>query len=127
MQDLITRVALATGMSSGRAAYGTAILMTFIAREISPAAMEKIYAAVPGASDLVAAEGGGGSHGLLGGLTDMSSSSGVIGALSFMDSAGFSVVETQKVAAEIMDVLRDSVDADVLRAVHDCMPGLARA
>lgn len=127
MQDLIKRVSLATGMSGGRAAYGATILMTFIAREISPAMMEKIYEAVPGARDMVAAEGGGGSHGLLGGLTDMSSSSGDIGALSFMDTAGFSVVETQKVAAEIMDVLRDSVDADVLRAVHDCMPGLARA
>ncbi len=78
MEELISRVIAASGLNEELARKAVGIILAFLQKEGPPAEIGELMAALPGAAELAAAEGGakGGLMGMVGGM--MGGSGGVM-------------------------------------------------
>ncbi|MEP3302658.1 MAG: DUF2267 domain-containing protein, partial [Roseibium sp.] len=89
MEELITRIVSATGISEDVARNAVAIILKFLNKDGPAEQMQQIFDALPGAAELVAErEAGSKGGGLLGGLGGMVPGMGAMGALNELTSEG---------------------------------------
>lgn len=128
MEELITRIVSASGVSEDVARQAVAIILNFLNKDGPAEQMQQIFAALPGASELVAehqAQAGGG--GLLGGLGGMMGGGmGAMAALNELTSAGLGMDEVQSVTKELVAYAKEKAGDDVVDNVISEIPGLSQ-
>ncbi len=130
MDELISRIASAAGISEDLARQAIGIILNFLDRDGPQDAVSQIVAALPGASDLMAEQGGGGG-GLLGSIAgklggSLGGGMGAMAALNELTSAGLEMGEVQAVTRELVQAAREHAGTDVVDRVVDAIPGLGQ-
>jgi predicted short-subunit dehydrogenase-like oxidoreductase (DUF2520 family) len=130
MDELIGRIASAAGISEDLARQAIGIILNFLDRDGPQDAVSQIVAALPGASELMAEQGGGGG-GLLGSIAgklggSLGGGMGAMAALNELTSAGLEMGEVQAVTRELVQAAREHAGADVVDRVVDAIPGLGQ-
>lgn len=127
MEELITRIVSASGVSEDVARQAVAIILNFLNKDGPAEQMQQIFAALPGASELVAehqAQAGGGLLGGLGGM--MGGGMGAMAALNELTSAGLGMDEVQSVTKELVAYAKEKAGDDVVDSVISEIPGLSQ-
>lgn len=130
MDELIGRIASAAGISEDLARQAIGIILNFLNRDGPQDAVARIVAVLPGASELMA-EQGGDSGGLLGSLAGKLGGSigggmGAMAALNQLTDAGLDMGEVQAVTRELVQAAREHAGADVVDRVVASIPGLGQ-
>ncbi|WP_067338980.1 hypothetical protein [Stappia indica] len=131
MDELIGRIAAAAGISEDLARQAIGIILKFLERDGPPDAVAQILATLPGASQLMAEQGGGSGGGLLGSLAGKLGGSigggmGAMAALNELTNAGLDMGEVQTVTRELVQVARERAGDDVVDRVVSSIPGLSQ-
>lgn len=127
MEELITRIVSATGLGDDLARDAVGIILNFLNKEGPEDKMEQIFAALPGAQELVAAREGEGGGGLLGGLGGMMGGGmGAMAALNELTSAGLDMGQVQTVAKELVGYAKEKAGDEVVDEVISQIPGLSQ-
>lgn len=126
MEELISRVMAASGLSEDMARKAVGIILAFLQKEGPPAEIGELMAALPGAAELAAAEGGakGGLMGMVGGM--MGGSGGVMALGGQLMGAGLSMGQIQSVSKEMFAVGREKAGEDAMGAIVGAIPGLGQ-
>ncbi|PLW77009.1 hypothetical protein [Cohaesibacter celericrescens] len=126
MEQIISRVAAAAGISEEMAQTAVKIILNFLAKEAPEGKMSQLVEAL-GVSDLMDAPTESSGGGLLGGL--MGSLGGMGGAMAAMNeltSAGLGMGEVQSVAGELVAAAKENVDESVVDEIVAAVPGLSQ-
>jgi pyruvate/2-oxoglutarate dehydrogenase complex dihydrolipoamide acyltransferase (E2) component len=121
MAELVTQVADAVGIETDVASQAIGYMLAFLRKEGDEVAVEKMIAAIPGATELAdgASSGGGGIFGaLLGG--------GIMGLGQKLMSLGLGMGEITALAKQTMAVARQYAGDDTVDAVIASVPGLSQ-
>ena len=122
MQDLIARIASASGLDAATAEQAVGMVLAFLQKEAPAADMEKVLAGIPGAADLAAAHadggGGGGLMGMLGG--------GLMGLAGQLSGLGLGMGEMQAVGRELFAIAREVAGEDMVGEIAGSIPGLSQ-
>jgi hypothetical protein len=126
MDELISRVIAASGLNEELARKAIGIILAFLQKEGPPAEIGELMAALPGAAELAAAEGGakGGLMGMVGGM--MGGSGGVMALGGQLMGAGLSMGQIQSVSKEMFAVGREKAGEDTMGAIVGAIPGLGQ-
>ena len=126
MDELIARVVAASGLSEELARKAVGIILAFLQKEGPAAEISELMAALPGAQQLAAAEGGskGGLMGMVGGM--MGSNGGVMALGGQLMGAGLSMGQIQAVSKEMFAVGREKAGEDAMGGIVGAIPGLGQ-
>ena len=120
MQDLIARVAAASGLDSATTEQAVGKILAFLQKEGPAEDVARVLAAIPGAADLAAAHagGGGGLMGMLGG--------GLMGLAGQLSGLGLGMGDMQAVGHEIFSIAREQAGEDAVGEIAAAIPGLSQ-
>lgn len=121
MQDLITRIATASGLDATTAEQAVGMVLAFLQKEAPAADMDKVLAGIPGAADLAAAHAGGGGGGLMGMF-----GGGLMGLAGQLSGLGLGMGEMQAVGRELFAIAREVAGEDVVGEIAGSVPGLSQ-
>lgn len=122
MDEIISRIASAAGISEDVAREAVTIILNFLKKDGPREQVDKVLAAMPGAEALVTEEERGG--GMLGGM--FGGAMGAMGALNKLNSAGLDMGEIQTVTRELVKVAREHAGDELVDKVIDGIPGLGQ-
>jgi hypothetical protein len=122
MDELIARASAAAGLDTQTAAKSIGVILAFLQKEGPADEVGEIIAAVPGASDLIAASqpssGGGGIFAKLPGA-------GLIGLAGQLTGLGLGMDQMRAVGHEIFAFAREQLGEDKVGTIIASIPGLA--
>jgi hypothetical protein len=126
MQDLIDRIVTATGLPPERAEKALGITLNLIRTQGNPNKVEELFARLPGAVELVAAQGGDGAGkgGLLGMLAG-GMMGGPLAAISKLTSAGLNMDQIKILGTLTLDYAKEKAGAQLVKDVAGSIPGLS--
>ena len=125
MEELIARVTQRTGLDAATAEKAIGLILAFLRKDGPPAEVDQLFAALPGADDVVAQAGsGGGSGGLMGMMGSMGG--GVMALGGQLMSAGVSMGQMQPLGQELFAYGREKAGEDVMGPIVGAVPGLAQ-
>jgi len=121
MQDLIARVATASGLEPDIAEQAIGKILAFLQKEGPGEDVARVLAAIPGAADLAEAHAGGGGGGLMGML-----GGGLMGLAGQLSGLGLGMGEMQSVGHEIFAIAREQAGEDAVGEIAAAIPGLSQ-
>ncbi len=121
MQDLIARVATASGLEPDIAEQAIGKILAFLQKEGPAEDVARVLAAIPGAADLAEAHTGGGGGGLMGML-----GGGLMGLAGQLSGLGLGMGEMQTVGHEIFAIAREQAGEDAVGEIAAAIPGLSQ-
>lgn len=121
MQDLIARVATASGLEPDIAEQAIGKILAFLQKEGPTEDVARVLAAIPGAADLAEAHAGGGGGGLMGML-----GGGLMGLAGQLSGLGLGMGEMQSVGHEIFAIAREQAGEDAVGEIAAAIPGLSQ-
>ena len=121
MQDLIARVATASGLEPDIAEQAIGKILAFLQKEGPAEDVARVLAAIPGAADLAEAHAGGGGGGLMGML-----GAGLMGLAGQLSGLGLGMGEMQTVGHEIFAIAREQAGEDAVGEIAAAIPGLSQ-
>lgn len=121
MQDLIARVATASGLDAETAEQAVGKILAFLQKEGPAEDVARVLAAIPGATDLAEAHAGGGGGGLMGML-----GGGLMGLAGQLSGLGLGMGEMQTVGHEIFAIAREQAGEDAVGEIAAAIPGLSQ-
>ncbi len=121
MQDLIARIADASGLEPAIAEQAVGMVLAFLQKEAPAADMDKVLAGIPGAADLAAAHAGGGGGGLMGMF-----GGGLMGLAGQLSGLGLGMGEMQAVGRELFAIAREVAGEDAVGEIAASVPGLSQ-
>ena len=121
MDQLIARITEKVGIDAELARKAVSIILSFINKDGPQDLVQQVMQAMPGASDLIETESGGG--GLLGGLVG---SMGAMGALNQLTSAGLDMGQVSGVTREVITYAKEHADEDMVDEIVGSIPGLSQ-
>jgi hypothetical protein len=121
MQDLIARVATASGLEPDIAEQAIGKILAFLQKEGPAEDVARVLAAIPGAADLAEAHAGGGGGGLMGML-----GGGLMGLAGQLSGLGLGMGEMQTVGHEIFAIAREQAGEDAVGEIAAAIPGLSQ-
>jgi hypothetical protein len=121
MQDLIARVATASGLEPDIAEQAIGKILAFLQKEGPAEDVARVLAAIPGAADLATAHAGGGGGGLMGML-----GGGLMGLAGQLSGLGLGMGEMQTVGHEIFAIAREQAGEDAVGEIAAAIPGLSQ-
>lgn len=125
MEDLITQIAKATGVSESVARKAVGIVLKFLNRDGPHGSTQRLLAALPGADTLVSEQGEAGASALFGGFSDMMGGGmGAMAALGELTNAGLDMGQVQVVTSKLIAFARDRAGDALVDEVIDGIPGL---
>ncbi|MET0745067.1 MAG: DUF2267 domain-containing protein [Microvirga sp.] len=125
MEELIARVTQRTGLDAATAEKAIGLILAFLRKDGPPAEVDKLFAALPGAEDVVAQAGaGGGGGGLMGMMGSMGG--GVMALGGQLMSAGVSMGQMQPLGQELFAYGREKAGEDVMGPIVGSVPGLSQ-
>jgi hypothetical protein len=126
MDELIARVTKATGLDAATAQKAIGIILAFLRKEGPPEQVNQLFAAMPGAEQVVAQSGDGGPGGMVGGLMGMMGGGGVMALGGQLMSAGVSMGQMQPLGRELFTYGREKAGEDVMGPIVGAIPGLSQ-
>jgi hypothetical protein len=128
MDELVERVAAATGLDAATAHKVVALILGFLAKEGPQEDVEALSAAIPGAQTAIdqveAEEGGGGLGSRLMGM--MGSTGGLMGLAGKLTGLGLGMDQMQGAGREIFAYCKDKVGEERLGRIAGSIPGLSQ-
>lgn len=125
MEELLGRVTQKTGLDPAVALRAIGIILTFLEKEGSPEAVGKLFAAMPGAEDVVAQSGDGGPGGLMGGFMGMMGG-GVMALGTKLMGAGVPMTQMEPLGRELFEYAREKAGEDTIGEIVGSIPGLSQ-
>ena len=125
MEELISRIAQASGLDPTKAQKAAAAILGFLRKEGPPAEVDQLFAAIPGAAAAAssgvepAGDDGGGFMGMMGG-------GGLMGLAGQLTSLGLSMGDMQNVGRELFAYGREKAGEDVVGQIAAAIPGLGQ-
>ena len=126
MQELIDRVARATGLEPERAERAVGITLSLIRKQGNRQKVDELFAKLPGAERLAAGHGedGGGKGGFLGALGGLVG--GPLAGLAKLQAAGLDARSDKNARDRGVVLCRGQSRAKIVREVTSSIPGLSR-
>jgi hypothetical protein len=128
MDELVERVAGATGLDAATAQKVVALILSFLAKEGPPEDVAALSGAIPGAQETIdaaeAEEGGGGLGSRLMGM--MGSTGGLMGLAGKLTGLGLGMDQMQGAGREIFAYCKDKVGEERLGRIAGSIPGLSQ-
>jgi len=128
MQDLIDRITAATGLSPEKAAKGLGIVLNLIQTQGNQNKVGELFAKLPGAAELAAAQGGDGAGRGGGGLLGMLAGGmmgGPLAAISKLTAAGLSMDQIKALGTTTLDYAKEKAGPQLVKDVAGSIPGLS--
>jgi hypothetical protein len=113
MDELIARIAAATGIDAGVARKAAVIILQFLAREGPADKVAVLIAALPGAQEAVGASGAGGA-------------AGVMGVFNTLTTAGLGMGDVQGAARAFVGFAREKAGSAAVDGIVGAIPGLSQ-
>ncbi|HZY12537.1 MAG TPA: DUF2267 domain-containing protein [Beijerinckiaceae bacterium] len=128
MDELIDRVASATGLDAATARQAVVLILGFLAKEGPPEDVAALSASIPGAQAAVdaaeAEEGGGGLGSRLMGM--MGATGGLMGLAGKLTGLGLGMDQMQGAGREIFAYCKEKVGEERLGRIAGSIPGLSQ-
>ncbi len=126
MQDLIDRIAAATGLDGPRAEKAVAIMLSLVKTQGNQAKADELFAKLPGAAELASRQGGDGAakDGLLG-MLGGGMMGGPLAAISKLSAAGLSMDQIKVLGTLTLDYAKEKAGAQLVKDVAGSIPGLS--
>jgi hypothetical protein len=124
MEELIARVTQRTGLDAATAEKAIGLILAFLRKDGPPAEVDRLFAALPGADEVVAQAGSGGGGGLMGMMGSMGG--GVMALGGQLMSAGVSMGQMQPLGQELFAFGREKAGEDVMGPIVGAVPGLSQ-
>jgi hypothetical protein len=128
MDELVERVAGATGLDATTAQKVVALILGFLAKEGPPEDVAALSEAIPGSQAAIdeaeAEEGGGGLGSRLMGM--MGSTGGLMGLAGKLTGLGLGMDQMQGAGREIFAYCKDKVGEERLGRIAGSIPGLSQ-
>ncbi len=126
MQDLIGKVATATGLDAAKAEKALGIMLSLVKTQGDQSKVEELFGKLPGATELAAKHGGdGASKGGLLGMLGGGLMGGPLAAITKLQSAGLSMAQIKTLGTVTLDHAKDKAGPDLVRQVAGSIPGLS--
>lgn len=122
MDELIGRITTATGLDPTTAQKAVGLILAFLQREGPPEQVGQLFAALPGAEDVMAQSGDGGPGATGGGF--MGTGGGVMELGQKLMGAGVSMGQMQPLGRELFAYGREKAGEDVMGPIVGAVPGL---
>jgi hypothetical protein len=127
MEQLINRIVEKVGLEPALAQQAVGMILGFLQKEGPTEQINALMAAIPGASELISAQGGESGGGMMSGLMGMMGGGGGVMALgSQLMSAGLGMGEIQGLSKEVFAFAREKIGEDEMGAVVGAIPGLSQ-
>ena len=126
MEELLTRITQKTGLEHATARKAVGIILAYLKKEGPPNEVNQLFAAMPGAEDVIKdtnSEGGGGG-GLMGMMGSMGG--GVMALGGQLMAAGVSMGQMQPLGQELFAFGREKAREDVMGGIVGSIPGLSQ-
>ena len=126
MQELIERISRETGLGADKAEKAVGILLNLLATQGDKTKVAELFAAMPGAAELVKAHGGDGAAG--GGLLGMLAGGmmgGPLAMITKLQAAGLSMEHIKSVAVLTLNHAKATAGPDLVRAAAANIPGVS--
>jgi hypothetical protein len=125
MQELIDRVARATGLERERAERAVGVTLSLIRKQGDRQKVDERFAKLPGAEKLAARHSDaagrkGGILGALGGLVG-----GPLAAVAKLQAVGLTLDQIRTLAAEVLGYAREKAGSEIVQEVTSSIPGLS--
>jgi len=123
MDELIARIAAASGVEPEVARKAVGMILDFLRKEGPKAEVDELFASVPGASEAAAAaeNAGGALIGLVGAL-----GGGLMGLAGRLSGLGLGMGEMQAVGREVFAFVREKAGDERVGQVVAAIPGLSQ-
>jgi hypothetical protein len=118
MDELVDRLVARVGIDRATAVKAIGIILGFLRSDGPSDKVEAIIAALPGASDAIAATRGGAFGGLMGG--------GIMAVGSKLAAIGLSMDQIKRVAREIFAFGTEKIGPDAMNEIVGATPGLSQ-
>jgi hypothetical protein len=125
MDELIARIAAATGVEPDIARQATGQILAFLRKEGPQAEVEELFLSVPGASEAAATAGEAGGGGLLSGVAGMIGG-GLMGLAGRLSELGLGMGEMQAIGREVFAYAREKAGDERVGQVAAAIPGLSQ-
>lgn len=125
MEELLARITQKTGLDAATAQKAIGIILSFLKKEGPPDAVNKLFAVMPGAEDVMAQSGDGGPGGLMGGFMGMMGG-GVMALGTQLMGAGVSMAQMEPLGRELFDYGREKAGEDTMGAIVGAIPGMSQ-
>ncbi|SFK22562.1 hypothetical protein [Methylocapsa palsarum] len=123
MDELIARIAAATGVEPDVARQATGLILAFLRKEGPQAEVEELFTSVPGASEAADAAGDGG--GVLSGFAGMIGG-GLMGLAGRLGELGLGMSQMQAIGKEVFAYAREKAGDERVGQVAAAIPGLSQ-
>jgi len=130
IQQVIDAIAVKAGIESAAAERAAGTILSVIQQEVDPQVAASLFAKLPGASELAAANAVNASSG--GYLSSIATSvlgnkAGVLAAgLTQLEASGLTLAQIENVAANILAYVKTNAGGDIGRKVAEALPGLVK-
>jgi hypothetical protein len=128
MQDLINRVAEAAGIETEKATDAVGAILAFLAKSGPTEAMASMIQQIPGAQEMIDAQGeggGGGLMGMLGGLMG-GGGGGIMGLGAKLMGLGLSMDQMKAAGSELFKYGSEVAGEDTMGQIMSHIPGLSQ-
>jgi hypothetical protein len=121
MEELIARIAAASGAEPDVARKAVGMILDFLRKEGPKAEVDELFASVPGAAEVAAENAGGALNDLVGAL-----GGGLMGLAGRLSSLGLGMGEMQAVGKEVFAFVREKAGDERVGQVVAAIPGLGQ-
>ena len=128
MQELIGRIAAATGLPEDRATKALGIMLNLIQTQGNQNKVRDLFDKLPGAAELARQQGGDGAGYGGGGLLGMLAGGmmgGPLAAVSKLTAAGLTMDQVKTLGATTLDYAKEKAGAPLVKDVAGSIPGLS--
>jgi hypothetical protein len=126
MEELIARVVARTGLDPELASKAVGIIFAFLQKEAPAEEVTKMFAALPGAEALAAANADTGGGGLMGAIGGMMGGGGLMALAGKLTGAGVGMGQMQGLGNELFAYGREKAGEDTMGAIVGAVPGLGQ-
>src|SRR5262245_65399536 len=130
VQQVIDAVAAKAGLDQAAAERAAGTILSVIQQEVDPSVAASIFAKLPGAAELAAANAvNPSSGGMLGSIaTSLLGNKGGVLAAGFtqLEASGLTLAQIKDAATSILNYIRTSAGSDIAKQVSNSLPGLMK-
>ena len=126
MEELLARITQKTGLDAATVQKAVGIILTFLRKEGPPDAVNRLFAAMPGAEDVAAQSGDGGPGGLMGGFMGMMGGGGIMALGTKLMGAGVPMNQMEPLGRELFNYGREKAGEDTMGEIVGSIPGLSQ-
>jgi hypothetical protein len=131
IQQVIDTVAAKAGLEPAAAERAAGTILSIIQQEIDPTVAQSLFAKIPGATELAAANAVNASSG--GSLSSIATTifgnkAGVLAAgFTQLEASGLTMEQIRAATASILAYVRTSAGGDIAKEITDALPGLVKS